>query len=586
MNYDPTKTTPPTQSTPLPELRDGLLGSTASVPSFDHRGTEPQIIEAAADANAVIETNEPADLQQQPVVLKTGRVAADQPGRRGLEAKAATTAALADEPDERPAGAPDLTLLFPSLLPVPPFPLDALPPGLRKTIDQLLKVRLTDPAFVATAAFATIAGALGTAVYLQVSPAEQEPCSIYGINIGATHTGKTVAYDFTAGELERLDMETALQSRVPAGRQRIAKVVEQERDRRLRQAIRQGIKVGEADFAVFEEEPPAAPAGLHTTNDATYAGLLDILEQQPRGILLTHQEVRSLVRGTMLRSPAGRAILLQGYDGGPYRRSLHKHPTLIPALQFSLCGATQPSRVVEVLDSDGDGFASRCLLAYPDIQYRADLPDRPNAKPIGFGPLLRRLSALPAGATTFGGQAVQLEVHGWHKLKSANRPWSKLAADLSGDALVSAFARARSHALRIALVIEIAEHGLAGKSGLPRYVTEETMRVAIHLVNTFYLPSAERALSHMRGVGDTDAFLRRIARWIAQNVDARGQFNVRVLRMLPRSPTRDAAIWEPIIDRLLQARCITTLQGNGKAGRPRGDFIADAAFVAAALTLA
>ena len=514
---------------------------------------------------------------------------ADADGEPSLAARSSAAHRQHESLNTQSEIAPDLSILIPAIPRGPDLPLELLPPRWQDVVTSVTASRLTHPGFVLTAMAATIAGTVGTAAYLQVGGAEREPCSLFALNIGAKSTGKSVAHDATATLLMEICADTFSKTSA-RGRRLVDQIVEKEQERQLRRTVRRGVERGNADFsALYENQSGSASdrvPSLRVCSDLSLPGIIEQLQGSPHGLLLSHHEVRALIQGSTMRSPEGRAFLLQGYDGGPYIKTRHGSVTFIPALQMSLCGGTQPDRVSQVLGGQDDGLISRCLIAYPQIERRSGGLDRNVAYPPEFRQLLGALLELAPGKGSFAGHPVQLSAHGWRALEVAERRWTGLATAVGDGVLSSAYARVRQNALRLALVLEIGEHALAGKPGLPGYVTDTAMRAAIGLMDTFFIPSAERALAHLRLGEDKDVALRQIARFIALKADVYGAFNLRELYQSPQAPfPRDARIWTEVTEHLRLAHCVSRASRKVRDGRRRGDWVAHPVFLTRARNL-
>jgi len=481
---------------------------------------------------------------------------------------------------------PDLSLLSEPVRPAPAFPVEALPALLRGLVVPLANRRFVNVGFVTTATLVTVAGALGTAAHLQVSLDYREANALWGLVIAKPTLTKSGAMRLSSGVLTKLGAPAAAPDGRTSGEVAVERLVTVERERRLKRLVREGLARGDDDFtnlgALVEDRPPTP--GPYTSNSLTLAGILDKIQAQPRGILLELPEIVGLVKSGLARTDEGRATLLMGYDGDPFVRDVHPATRVIPALLFSMLGGTQPDRLKRLVGDDDDGLLSRCLISWPDVERPVGLPTRA-AEPVqGLEPVLRHVLAQPAGAGAFGGHPIQLSDHARRAFEPADRRWAWAADDTEGM-MASAYGRARQAALRLSLVLEVIEHALAAKAGLPRYVNEACMRAAIALLDTHYLPSAARVFDHVGQGPDPDVDLRRIARYIARHADRPGRFNVKALRESPGAAcARNAPLWEEAVLRLEAAGCVRRAPQPKRVGRSRGDYIAHPAFIAAAAT--
>ena len=272
---------------------------------------------------------------------------------------------------------PDLSLLSETARPVPAFPVEALPALLRGLVVPLADRRSVNVAFVTTATLVTVAGALGTAAHLEIAPDYKEASALWGLVIAKPTLTKSAAMRLSSGVLTRLGAPAAARDERTSGEVAVERVVAEERERRLKKLVREGLARGDDDFTnlgALVEDRPATP-GTYTSNSLTLAGILDKIQAQPRGILLELPEIVGLVKSGLARTDEGRGTLLMGYDGDPFVRDVHSQTRVIPALLFSMLGGTQPDRLQRLVGDDDDGLLSRCLISWPDVERPVGLPN-------------------------------------------------------------------------------------------------------------------------------------------------------------------------------------------------------------------
>lgn len=483
---------------------------------------------------------------------------------------------------------PDLSFLAPTILPAPDFPVEGLPEGTRRFVKMAVRGQKTHPAFVFTSAVATLAGAVGTAAHLWVSADWREPCATWVLMVGAAGSGKTVAMGKTVHVLTALGIAALERTAAAPAEEALAQMVQAEVRRRTQRAIRAGLDRDETDFSAYvvRDEVATRPAALNTCTSTTLPGILDRITAQPRGLLLAQPDVTGLVRGPTMRSDEGRSALLQAYDGDPYVRERATGAQVIPALQLSLCGGVTPDKLGALIGTEDDGLLSRCLVSYPQIARDPELAPRGTSVAPAIEPVLRHVLALPAARERFGGHAVLLSEHGRRAVEVASRRWARTADEADGM-LASTYNRATTQTLRLGFVLSIFEHVFAGKPGLPQYLNEDCVRSAVNLLDSHYLPSVERVLERAEARPDPDGCLRKIAQFIARNVEeGRGgppTFNARALREAPRAPSgRDHRTWTEALERLVHLGCIAEAPRRNATGRTRSDYRVHPDFITAA----
>lgn len=517
-------------------------------------------VEQEKQAGPIVTEHEAKSIEGVPLSSRATRVAS--------RVASARTAFLESTPD----------LAFLDIEPVhPALPDSVLPEKLGALVVQLAGAVNTDPAYLLTSALPTLAAAIGTSAHLQINPGLCEPTILWGLNVGSPSTGKSESFKVTAQCL--LDMAV---ERASAGRRerRFSELVAREQELRARRTIRAAVAAGEIPSAFLMPEAEESSAVAYTTSEPSLVSILELLERQPRGLLVQQPEITALLGSSMMRTGDGRGVLLTAYDGGPYQKDRHDFSISVPALALSVCGATPPDRLPTVIGRADDGLFARFLTAWPVVPYRDGLPQRSNAPPRSLRPLIERLLAPPAARGCFGGKAVTLSAHGREAIEAAMRRW-RVPVEAYTGVLQGVYQRAHQKALRIALVIEIAEHALEGKEGFPRSVDEGMVRRAVTLMDKLFLPSAARALGHVAAVRDPDEILRALSRHIVRNLRG-GVFNRRALSKAPGAPSSSRTELLALLDRLEAYGCVARAPSRqGESGRLNSDYVVHPAFVAA-----
>jgi len=144
---------------------------------------------------------------------------------------------------------------------------------------------------------------------------------------------------------------------------------------RMSKELRQGKTQCDQKRKLLALEEPEKPAFLrYLTNDTTAEKLLEVLKDNPRGVMVVRDELIGLLLGWEKPGREGeRSFFLEGWNGtGSYsvdrigRGSLHAERVCL-----SLLGTTQPDRLLKYLNETiwggNDGLVQRFQLAvYPD----------------------------------------------------------------------------------------------------------------------------------------------------------------------------------------------------------------------------
>jgi hypothetical protein len=509
-----------------------------------------------------------------PAVMAADKFLATWNGLAPAAAVIAAAAVPVPETDTAPPTGPDLSFLEPSRAPAPAFPLDAVPERTRELLATLAIGSRVSLDLLATAAWPVLAASIGTSAHLKIAEGVYEASPVWGVLVSGPSSSKSVALRLTARVLASMGM-----TQVATAAQGIFDdIVAAERKLMQRKAIREALANGqELPPCPADEAEPQSGRSRHTLTDISTAGVMDQLLRQPRGMLVYRDELLGLVRGNLTRGGhQGRALLLEAYDGQPYDYDRHDRSITLPALHLALLGGIQPDKLSALFGREDDGFAARCLIAWPDVERDPTLPSGITLTE-GFEPILRRLLELPT-CLPFQGHPVQLCARSREISEAAARQWLATARHLQGP-LEAVYARAQQVSLRLALVLELAEHAACGLPGAPDAVSPEVMAGAVGLMDRYYLPCAERALYEAHGAEDQDADLRSLARFIARQ--GKAAFNARELRRSRGCPVRDPARFTALLQRLEVSGCVRrVVSRRAGPGRPAEEYTVDPGLLA------
>lgn len=269
-----------------------------------------------------------------------------------------------------------------TLRPVPPFDPAMLPDALRPWVADIAHRMQCPIDFVATAAIAMLGSIIGSACGIRPKQKDNwtEVPNLWGISIGDPGRLKTPAISQAMAPLHTLDSDAR------AAHRSAQLAYEQEKLRRKMHAdlmkkalIKAGTTPTGADIATIAALAADTDDGpkcrRYYTNDTTFEMLGEILRDSPRGLLVLHDELTSLLEGF---ERSGREGERQFYLGAWNGQSAHhvdrvgRGELYIPRLSASVYGGIQPEKLEQYLyetqmAGGNDGFIQRFQLAvYPD----------------------------------------------------------------------------------------------------------------------------------------------------------------------------------------------------------------------------
>jgi len=349
----------------------------------------------------------------------------------------------------------------PAVSPGPSFPTDVLPTQVGATVKAFADERRISPDFVAGALIGAGSAAIGNRARVLGYDGATEPTNTFVALVAGPGTRKSQALLVAKAPLMRI--EDTLQAE-------------------------QG-----------EHKSPSNPSARLLLSEFSEAGLLDELEGDAGGrAVLVDELTGAFANFSGQAGLKARGLLLQGYDGKPYRkRTATGRLNHVPALQISVLGCTQPDRVPAIVGCARDGLAARFLWIAPEID-----PIAATAK--GSGPtadleaaLLRMAHIEPFADSARYAREILLSEAARAPLKAAGGRWverQKGADPMQRDFL----ARACHHSVRLGAVIAQLEHSLSEKDGAIAELSAGDIERAIALLDHYFLPMGQRTFDLAR----------------------------------------------------------------------------------------
>ena len=291
------------------------------------------------------------------------------PVRPAIAVPAAAPRASAAEPAPWPAPIPIVS----SLPPVLPFEADLLPEALRDYVFDVADRQQSPPDFVAVTALCGLAALIGNRI--RIAPKQHDDWEVvpnlWGAIIGRPSAMKTPAMRSALAPLYKLQDE--LRERWQAELKdaeiddALAGLGAKEAKKRAEKAMKSGDRDGArdilAEIAKSDGEEPPCPRLV--VNDATVEKLGELLNENPRGLLLVRDELPGfLARMEREEYQAERAFYLEAFNGDgrfTYDR-IGRGTVAIENCTLSIIGGVQPARIAPIVRGAISGFSNDGLI--------------------------------------------------------------------------------------------------------------------------------------------------------------------------------------------------------------------------------
>jgi len=480
--------------------------------------------------------------------------------------------------------APEMSFLIEEKAP-PAFPLEIFQPLLADWLTQTAISKSAPVDYVAATLLTGAASLIGTARRVMPWSGWSEPAILWTILVGSPSAGKSPAMDPVLSVLAKLEGDS-LEDHAEA--LRIFETDKLEAELAKERWVQNAKSAGEEHFAT-----PVMPASAVLPEmpmrkrllikDATSEALLAALKGQPKGFLTVRDELAGWF-ASMDRYSASkggdRALWLEAYGGRPYTLDRVKNggePFYIPSLAISVLGGIQPDRLQScLLKGDDDGLSARFLYIYPNPAPR----QRPQhlADDRIIKQITKKLDALAPDMDENQKPCSRILPLSSDAADIFEVWWQQLLAVAPENGRMSGWwGKTQGLCLRIALVLEYLEWAVSPDSMEPTEVSARTIQNAIHFMENYAGPMAERAHGVTSATG-YNANTLTLARYIQENgfteISARSLQRSGPMRNLTAKEIK-AACFDLVGANWLQAAPIKRGEGMGKN---QGRFLVNPAF--------
>ncbi|HEX5736041.1 MAG TPA: YfjI family protein [Blastocatellia bacterium] len=278
------------------------------------------------------------------------------------------------------------------LLPVPPLSIEMVPPPLRRWLGDIAERTQCPPEFPAVGAIVSMSSVVGNAITIRPKQFDDWAVvsNLWGAIVGPPGILKSPMLNAAMGPLTRLVVEAQKEHEKAMTDHEFNSMVRDAKLKKLKGDIDKLVKDG-ADVQAMREqmdelEATAPVERRFIVNDPTVEKLGELLNQNPRGLLLFRDELKGWLRSLEKDGrETDRSFYLEAWDGSsPYVYDRIGRGTIrIGSTTLAIAGSIQPGPLTEYLRgaiSGGvgdDGLLQRFQLAvYPDIHPDFKLVDR------------------------------------------------------------------------------------------------------------------------------------------------------------------------------------------------------------------
>lgn len=402
-------------------------------------------------------------------------------GREALESHLAEAEAYEPAPTEPTLG-DGQEEDAPSAHSYEPFPIETLPAPVEAYVRAASKALPAEPAMVGVPSLAVLAGAVGNSAQIKLKRSWKEPATLWTVLVAPSGSTKSPAFHHAVRPIFRRETEA--------------------RDRYEEEYAR---------WKESEEDGQEPTRQRYRTGDATPEAVVQILGDNPRGVLLARDELGAWL-GSFDRYVSGAADLqfwIEVWGGVQASRDrVGEGNTTIDQPAVPVTGTIQPGTLTEKLGEIhfDTGFASRLILCKPPTKLkRWTEADVSREVRDGYERMLDRLySTEPETTLSLSREAKERWVEYY------NRANASMEARPEGPAK-SVAAKGITHTARLALILHLSRKASGETSAdrvdadsieaaitLGTWLTSETLRVYDELgLDSEAIPPIQRFLARL-----------------------------------------------------------------------------------------
>ncbi|HKI35179.1 MAG TPA: DNA polymerase [Gemmataceae bacterium] len=339
--------------------------------------------------------------------------------------------------------------------PYQPFPLHALPEPLRALAEQGAKSIGCDPAFIALPGLAVLASLIGNTRVIRLKGDWREPSVVWTGTVGDSSTLKSPGYKVAVNPVIKVQIRLLKEFRQKMDEYEETKAT-YDRDKKERE------KNGQSTDGLEKPQEPVCPRVM--VSDITIEKLSEVLEDNPRGVLVARDELSSwLYSFARYKGNSGGSDVpnwLELHHAGTLmydRKTGDRRTIIVPKAAASVTGGIQPGTLTRALTPEHReaGLGARLLLAMPPKVSKkwSDAEVAPEVKQ-AYEDTIRKLLDLRMDQDD-DGDPVPFVLRLTPEAKEAwvrfYNEWGAVQAAVEGD-LASAFGKLEAYAARFALL--------------------------------------------------------------------------------------------------------------------------------------
>jgi hypothetical protein len=238
------------------------------------------------------------------------------------------------------------------------FPLEALPPTVGEFAREAAKSVGCPVDYVGISVLAALSAAIGGTRRLAIKRDWSEGAALYAMIVGGPASKKSPAMNLALKPVREHQM-----------------ALKAEYDRRKEEYEIELANWKKAENADPADKPKKPVMGRTYADDTTVERLADILNENPRGLLITKDELSGWLGGMNAYKQGGkgadRQFWLSAHTNQPIavdRKSLDE-PVIVARPFVSIVGGIQPEVLPDFGKERGDGLIDRFVAAYPEPQF-------------------------------------------------------------------------------------------------------------------------------------------------------------------------------------------------------------------------
>lgn len=276
-----------------------------------------------------------------------------------------------DDVDEAEEETPNAEAPVQELTSVPTFPMEVFSPFWREQLESWADATAAPVDYVVWSLLTCTGAAIGNARWVQATDSWKEPPILWTQIVGAPSVNKSPAMSLVLGLFDNLAPHWDCEFKVEMAKWHIDKKIAERVYKKWEKEVDKPEHLT-PEMPLGARVPPKPERKVLLVSDVTPESIVHMSRHNPKGLLLYRDELAGWYSGFGKYNSSGaseRGMWLETYGGRRYLSCRLKdldEAKAVDHFNVSILGTTQPCKLLQIYESDVDGFFERFIPIWPE----------------------------------------------------------------------------------------------------------------------------------------------------------------------------------------------------------------------------